>query len=51
MTKLVDDLLEVSRITAGRVELREEPVDLRAAVERYLTSSGRRGARQASPSG
>jgi PAS domain S-box-containing protein len=36
MTKLMDDLLEVSRITAGRIALRPEPVDLRAEVERYL---------------
>jgi PAS domain S-box-containing protein len=36
MTKLIDDLLEVARITAGRVTLRPEPVDLRVAVERYL---------------
>jgi PAS domain S-box-containing protein len=28
MTRLVDDLLDVSRVTAGRVELREEIVDV-----------------------
>ena len=28
MTRLVDDLLDVSRITSGRIELRKEPVDL-----------------------
>jgi PAS domain S-box-containing protein len=32
MVRLVDDLLEVSRITRGKIELRKEPVDLRAAV-------------------
>jgi CheY-like chemotaxis protein len=29
MTRLVDDLLDVSRITRGRIELRSEPLDLR----------------------
>jgi signal transduction histidine kinase/ActR/RegA family two-component response regulator len=37
MVRLVDDLLEVSRITRGKIELRREPVDLatlvRSAVE------------------
>ena len=37
MTRLVDDLLDVSRITRGTIELRREPVDvadvLKAAVE------------------
>jgi PAS domain S-box-containing protein len=37
MVRLVDDLLEVSRITRGKIELRTEPVELagvvRAAVE------------------
>jgi CheY-like chemotaxis protein len=40
MARLVDDLLEVSRITRGTIELRREPVDLagivRAAVETSL---------------
>ena len=37
MTRLVDDLLDVSRITTGRIQLESKPVDLssvvRAAVE------------------
>ncbi len=31
-TKLIDDLLDVSRISSGKVELRNEPVDLNDAV-------------------
>jgi len=30
--RLVDDLLDVSRITTGRIVLRREPIDLRAAL-------------------
>jgi signal transduction histidine kinase/ActR/RegA family two-component response regulator len=33
LTRLVDDLLDVSRITQGRIELQREPVDLAAVVE------------------
>jgi len=33
MARLLDDLLDVSRITRGAIELREERVDLRAAVQ------------------
>ncbi len=33
-TRLIDDLLEVSRITRGLIELRRESVDLRAVVTR-----------------
>ena len=32
MVRLVDDLLDVSRITRGKIELRKEPVDLAAVV-------------------
>jgi PAS domain S-box-containing protein len=32
MVRLVDDLLDVARITTGKVELRCEPVDLAAAI-------------------
>jgi PAS domain S-box-containing protein len=39
MTRLVDDLLEVSRITQGKVELRIERVDLRTIVEAAVESS------------
>ena len=33
MARLLDDLLDVSRITRGKLQLRDEPFDLRAAVE------------------
>ena len=29
---LVDDLLDIARITRGRIELKKEPIDLRTAV-------------------
>jgi GAF domain-containing protein len=32
MTRLVDDLLDVSRITRGKIELRKEPIEISAAV-------------------
>ena len=32
MVRLVDDLMEVSRITRGKIELRKERVDLAAVV-------------------
>lgn len=32
MTRLVDDLLDVSRITQGRIELKRRPVDLAAVI-------------------
>jgi signal transduction histidine kinase/CheY-like chemotaxis protein len=33
---LVDDLLDVSRITRGKVELQQDPVEVRAVIERSL---------------
>ncbi|HVK07532.1 MAG TPA: PAS domain S-box protein, partial [Gemmataceae bacterium] len=33
LVRLVDDLLDVSRITRGKIELRPEQVDLRAVIE------------------
>jgi signal transduction histidine kinase len=33
LTRLVDDLLDVSRITTGKIELRREPVSLGAIIE------------------
>ncbi|HVX12671.1 MAG TPA: ATP-binding protein [Pirellulales bacterium] len=36
LTRLVDDLLDVSRITRGKIELRREPTDLQAVVARAL---------------
>ena len=34
--RLVDDLLDVSRITSGKIELRKEPVELHAIVTRAI---------------
>ncbi|MGJ9416495.1 PAS domain S-box protein [Massilia sp. CMS3.1] len=36
---LVDDLLDIARITRGRIELKKEPVDLRSAVSMAVESS------------
>lgn len=36
MTRLVDDLLDVSRITRGKIELRKQSISLDSAVERAL---------------
>jgi signal transduction histidine kinase len=36
MSRLVDDLLDVSRVTRGKLELRREPVELGAVVERAI---------------
>ena len=36
MTRLVDDLLDVSRITRGAIELRDETVELKTIVERAV---------------
>src|SRR5213078_1247265 len=36
LTRLIDDLLEVSRIATGRIRLEVEQVDLRSVVERAL---------------
>jgi signal transduction histidine kinase len=39
MTRLIDDLLDVSRITRGQIELRQEAVHLGALVERAVEIS------------
>lgn len=39
MVRLIDDLLDVSRITTGRLELKMERVDLAAAVQHALETS------------
>jgi signal transduction histidine kinase len=39
MVRLVDDLLEVSRITRGKIELRRERVDLGAVIRDALETS------------
>ena len=39
LVRLVDDLLDVSRVTFGKVELRRERLDLRAVAEHALATS------------
>jgi PAS domain S-box-containing protein len=39
MVRLVDDLLEISRITSGKIELRKEPVELAAIVRGAVETS------------
>ncbi len=39
VVRLVDDLMEVSRITRGRIELRKEPVELAAVVQNAVEIS------------
>src|SRR6266851_3274905 len=39
LAHLVDDLLEVSRLTAGKIKLRKERVELRVALERAAEAS------------
>jgi PAS domain S-box-containing protein len=39
LVRLVDDLLDVSRITFGKVQLRREPIDLRTVAEDALGTS------------
>jgi two-component system CheB/CheR fusion protein len=39
MVRLVDDLLDISRITRGKIELRKETVDLAGVVGRAVESS------------
>ena len=39
LARLIDDLMDVSRISAGKVELRREPVDLASVVDRAIEIS------------
>jgi PAS domain S-box-containing protein len=39
MVRLVDDLLDVSRIMRGRIELRKEPVDLAAVIAQAVETA------------
>jgi two-component system CheB/CheR fusion protein len=39
LTRLVDDLLDVSRITQGKIELRRERIELAALLERAVETS------------
>ncbi len=36
VTRLITELLDVSRIDAGRIQLRTQPVDLRATLQRHV---------------
>jgi PAS domain S-box-containing protein len=38
LTRIVDDLLEVSRITTGTIQLRQEPIAIRAVVENAVAT-------------
>lgn len=38
LARLVDDLLDVSRITRGKIQLRMQPIDLAATLRRFLES-------------
>jgi len=39
LVRLVDDLLEISRITSGKIELRTEPVEIAAVVRSAIETS------------
>ncbi|SFH58800.1 PAS domain S-box-containing protein [Nitrosospira sp. Nsp14] len=39
MVRLIDDLLDVSRITRGKIELKKEPVDVRTVLDTALELS------------
>jgi len=39
MVRLIDDLLDVSRITRGKIELREQPLLLSSVIERAIESA------------
>lgn len=39
MARLVDDLLDVSRITRGKIELRKEPLELSSIIRRVIDTS------------
>ncbi|HYF48283.1 MAG TPA: PAS domain S-box protein [Planctomycetota bacterium] len=39
MSRLIDDLLDVSRIRRGKVELRKSPMDLRSAISNAVDSA------------
>ena len=39
LVRLVDDLLDISRITGGKIQLRKEPIDVATAVTRAVETS------------
>ena len=50
LTRLVDDLLDVSRITQGKIELRKETVDARPRSSRQAVEAAGRSSRSGSTS-
>jgi signal transduction histidine kinase len=36
VTRLITELLDISRIDAGRLQVRKQPVDIRAAIDRHI---------------
>jgi signal transduction histidine kinase len=38
VTRLITELLDISRIDSGRLEVRRQPVDMVAAIERHVTA-------------
>ncbi len=48
--RLVDDLLDVARVTSGKIELQRRPVELHALAGRCSTPSRRPGAPSGTPS-
>ncbi|MDC3955357.1 response regulator [Polyangium jinanense] len=46
LARLVDDLLDVSRVTQGKIELRLEPVDLKSLLARVVLTTRERGTNQ-----
>ncbi|GGP63500.1 sensor histidine kinase [Streptomyces abikoensis] len=45
VTRLIAELLDISRIDSGRLEVRRQPVDMAAAVRRHVASYTRAGMR------
>ncbi|MEA2627146.1 MAG: hypothetical protein QOD06_3191 [Candidatus Binatota bacterium] len=43
LKRLVDDLLDVSRLTSGKIELRQEPVDIEQVAVRCISTLGAAG--------
>lgn len=40
LARLVDDLLDMSRISSGKIELRKEPITIQEVVEQAISTSG-----------
>lgn len=47
LSRLVEDLLDVSRVMAGKIAVRSEPVDVAAVAERVVTALAARHAARA----